>query len=195
MNKTRLEAFSDAVIAIAMTIMVLELKIPEGHDWASLLPLGPVFAGYVLSYLYLGIYWNNHHHLLHATDHIDGRVLWANLHLLFWLSLIPFTTTWMTEGDFETVPVFAYGAVLLFCAIAYFILFTAIVAHDDANQELREAIGKDRKGQASLVLYLLALPLALLNQWFALGVYAIVALLWLVPDRRIEKKLGHRNHK
>jgi uncharacterized membrane protein len=193
MNSTRLEAFSDAVIAIIMTIMVLELKAPHGASWEELSPLLPMFLAYVLSYTYLGIYWNNHHHLMHATDHVDGRVLWANLHLLFWLSLIPFTTAWMAENHFATIPTSLYGGVLLCCAIAYYILYGAIISHSDANQELREAIGKDWKGKISIVLYIAGFLLAFFHVAIALGVYALVALMWFVPDRRIETKLGHRH--
>jgi TMEM175 potassium channel family protein len=192
MNKTRLEAFSDAVIAIIMTIMVLELKVPHGMDWVSLRPLIPVFLAYVMSYVYLGIYWNNHHHMLHATDHVDGLILWANLHLLFWLSLIPFTTAWMAENGFAMLPTAIYGAVLLLAAIAYALLFRAIVAHCDANQDLRDAVGRDKKGHISIMLYVLALAAAFFNQWIALSIYVLVALMWFIPDRRIERKLGHR---
>jgi uncharacterized membrane protein len=193
MNKTRLEAFSDAVIAIIMTIMVLELKVPHDFDWQALQPLIPVFLAYVMSYVYLGIYWNNHHHMLHATDHVDGRILWANLHLLFWLSLIPFTTAWMAEGGFRMTPTAVYGGVLLCAALAYALLFRAIVAHCDANQDLRDAIGRDKKGNISIVLYILALVAAFFNQWIALGIYVLVAVMWFIPDRRIERKLGHRH--
>ncbi len=193
MNKTRLEAFSDAVIAIIMTIMVLELKVPHGGTWEALQPLGPILLAYVLSYTYLGIYWSNHHHMFHATDHVDGRVLLANLHLLFWLSLIPFTTAWMAENNFATAPTATYGAVLLFAAISYYILYGTIISHDDANQELREAIGKDWKGKASIVLYVLGFTAAFVHEWLAIAIYSLVALMWLVPDRRIERKLGHRH--
>lgn len=193
MNKTRLEAFSDAVIAIIMTIMVLELKVPHGADWNALQPLIFTFLAYVMSYTYLGIYWNNHHHMLHATDHVDGLILWANLHLLFWLSLIPFSTAWMAENSFAMLPTALYGAVLLFAAIAYALLFRAIVAHCDANQDLRDAIGRDKKGDVSIALYVVALATTFLNQWIALGIYVLVAIMWLVPDRRIERNLGHRH--
>jgi uncharacterized membrane protein len=192
MHTARLEAFTDAVIAIIMTIMVLELKVPHGADWNALRPLIPVFLSYVMSYTYLGIYWNNHHHLLHATDHIDGRVLLANLHLLFWLSLIPFTTAWMAENHFSVIPTAAYGAVLFLAAVAYSLLYLAIIQHEDANHELREAIGKDRKGNGSIALYVLALIATPFNQWISIGIYVVVALMWLIPDRRIERKLGHR---
>lgn len=194
MDKTRLEIFSDAVIAIAMTLMVLELKVPHGASWAALTPLWPTFLAYVMSYVYLSIYWNNHHHMLHATDHIDGRIMWANLHLLFWLSLIPFATAWLAENNFAQVPTAVYGAVLLLAAIAYSILFKAIVAHSDANQDLREAVGDDRKGRMSIVFYVIALPLCMFSQWVALGLYVLAALIWLVPDKRIESRFGHRHH-
>jgi uncharacterized membrane protein len=195
MNSTRLEIFSDAVIAIAMTIMVLELQIPHGETWADLRPLIPTFLAYVLSYIYLGIYWNNHHHMLAATDHIDGHVMWANLHLLFWLSLTPFATAWMSENSFSMLPTALYGTVLLMAAISYSLLQNAILAHCDANQKLRDAIGHNYKGKASLVLYLAAVPLAFWNQWVSVAIYIIVALMWLVPDPRIERAVhGHTHH-
>ena len=192
MNSTRLEAFSDAVIAIILTIMVLELRIPEGANMEALRPLLPVFLAYVLSFLYLAIYWNNHHHLMHATDHVDGRILWANMHLLFWLSLIPFATGWMSQNGFARLPTALYGGVLLMAAIAYFILVLAIKAHSDANDALRQAIGRDVKGKISILFYLLALALAFESEWLAITIYILVAFMWLVPDRRIERKVGHR---
>jgi uncharacterized membrane protein len=192
MNSTRLEIFSDAVIAIAMTIMVLELQIPHGNTWAALSPLIPTFLAYVLSYVYLAIYWNNHHHMLAITDHIDGHVMWANLHLLFWLSLIPFATGWMSESGFSTLPTALYGTVLLMGAISYFLLQRTILAHCDANQRLREAVQGGYKGKASLALYTIAVPLAFWNQWASVILYVAVAFLWLVPDKRIEEKAhGH----
>lgn len=190
MNKTRLEAFSDGVIAILITIMVLELRIPHSSDLAALRPLLPIFLTYVLSFIYLGIYWNNHHHMLQATKQINGKILWANLHLLFWLSLIPFVTGWMGENHFAPVPTAVYGAVLLMAAIAYTILQTMIVAEHRANFKLAQAVGKDKKGKLSMVLYAAAIPLAFVNQWIADGLYVLVAMLWLVPDRRIESKLN-----
>ena len=193
MDKTRLEIFSDAVIAIVMTLMVLELKAPHGDTWLTLKPLAPTFLAYILSYVYLGIYWNNHHHMLHATDHIDGRIMWANLALLFWLTLIPFTTAWMSENEFAMIPVAVYGAVLLLAAFSYYLLFHAIIAHDDANNDLKDAIGDDKKGRWSMIFYVAALPLAFVNPWIALGIYTLVAVMWIIPDRRIETKLGHRN--
>ena len=189
MTKGRLEAFTDGVIAILITIMVLELKVPEGTDWAALRHLIPVFLTYVLSWLFLGIYWNNHHHLFHACDRVNGKVLWANLHLLFWLSLIPFTTGWMGENHFAALPTAVYGFVLLMAAIAYTILQNLLVAHHGPGSRLAEALGGDTKGKLSLVLYLCAIPLAFVNEWIADALYAAVALIWLVPDPRIEAKL------
>lgn len=190
MSKTRLEAFSDAVIAIIITIMVLELRVPEGADYAALRSVVPVFLTYVLSFAYLGIYWNNHHHMLHATDQINGGILWANLHLLFWLSLIPFTTGWMETNDFAPLPTALYGVVLLLAAAAYFVLQAAIIAAQGPDSRLRRAVGRDAKGKASLVLYAAALPLAFVNNWISIGIYVFVALMWLVPDRRIERLAG-----
>ncbi len=167
MNKTRLEAFSDAVIAILITIMVLELKIPHGADLAALTPLLPIFLTYILSFIYLAIYWNNHHHMLQATRHINGRILWANLHLLFWLSLVPFATGWMGENHFAPLPTAAYGVVLLMAAVAYLILQKLIVAHHGPDHVLATAVGKDRKGKISLALYAAAIPLAFVNEWIS----------------------------
>ena len=189
MTKGRLEAFSDGVIAILITIMVLELKIPHGTDWHSLRPLAPVFLSYVLSYVYLGIYWNNHHHMLHAAERISGSVLWANLHLLFWLSLVPFVTGWMGENHFAAIPTAAYGGVLLMAAIAYSVLLGRLIAAQGPNSRLRVAIGSDRKGKVSPLFYLLAIPLAFVNPRISHALYVTVALIWLVPDRRIESVL------
>ncbi len=186
MNKTRLEAFSDAVIAIIITIMVLEMKVPEGSDWQALRPLVPVFLTYVMSYAYLGIYWNNHHHMLQAADRINGRVLWANLHLLFWLSLIPFVTGWMGENHVTPLPTAVYGFVLLMAAIAYTLLQTMLLRDCDANAQLRKAVGRDFKGKASIALYLTAIVLAFVLPWLAVAIYVMVALAWLAPDPRIE---------
>ncbi len=192
MNTSRLEIFSDAVIAIAMTIMVLELQIPHGETWADLRPLIPTFLAYVLSYIYLAIYWNNHHHMLAATDHIDGAIMWANLHLLFWLSLIPFSTGWMSESGFAMLPTALYGGVLLLGAIAYYILQKTILAHCDANQQLRDAIVHSKKEEISIGLYLLGIPASFWSPWIALGMYVIVALMWMIPDQRIERAVhGH----
>jgi uncharacterized membrane protein len=189
MSKGRLEAFSDGVIAILITIMVLELRVPEKHDLDALAPLVPKLSSYLLSFVFLGIYWNNHHHLLQATRHVDGRVLWANLHLLFWLSLTPFVTAWMGESHFADWPVAVYGMVLLLAAIAYYILSRALIALHGGDSVLASAVGRDVKGIASIMIYLLAIALAFLNSWSALALYVLVAVIWLVPDRRIEKKL------
>jgi uncharacterized membrane protein len=186
MTKVRLEAFSDGVIAILITIMVLELHIPHEATWSALGPLVPVFLTYVLSYVFLGIYWNNHHHMLHACDRINGRVLWANLHLLFWLSLIPFVTGWMGQNHFTPIPSAAYGIVLMFAGIAYYILAHTLIAEQGPDSRLARAFGRDRKGQVSVVLYAIGIGLAFVNSWMAVAIYVGVALMWLVPDRRIE---------
>ena len=188
MPKGRVEAFSDGVIAIIITIMVLELKVPHGGDIAALKPLWPHFTGYVLSFVFLGIYWNNHHHLLHAVRRVDGRVLWANLHLLFWLSLTPFATAWMGE-NFAPLPVAAYGAVQLLAGIAYFILAQALVRQEGPESTLAQALGRDVKGKASVACYAAAIPAAFLSAWISCGIYVAVAVMWLVPDRRIERLL------
>jgi len=189
MSKTRLEAFSDAVIAIIITIMVLEMKVPHGTDLESLRPLIPVFLSYVLSFVFLGIYWNNHHHLLQAVKQVNGRVLWANLHLLFWLSLTPFVTGWMGENNFAARPVALYGTVLLFAAFAYFILSKTLIAHHGRDSALAKALGKDFKGKISVVVYVAAIPLAFMHSLIACGLYVLVAVMWLIPDPRIEKSL------
>jgi uncharacterized membrane protein len=189
MGKNRLEAFSDGVIAIIITIMVLELKVPHGDGIAALLPLVPVLLSYVLSFVYLGIYWNNHHHMLHASQTVTGSVLWANLHLLFWLSLIPFTTGWMGENHFATLPAAAYGFVLLMAAIAYWILQQRIIASEGEGSILKRAIGNDWKGKLSPLLYVAAMVLAFVSSWVAVAIYALVAVMWVVPDRRIERML------
>jgi uncharacterized membrane protein len=194
MGKSRLEAFSDGVLAIIITIMVLEMKVPHGEDLAALRPLLPVFLSYVLSFVYVGIYWNNHHHMLHATHRVSGGVLWANLHLLFWLSLFPFITGWMGENHFAPLPTAAYGLVLMMAGIAYLILARAIIAAEGRDSLLAKAIGTDRKGKASIVLYAAAIPLAFASQWIAQGIYVAVALMWLVPDRRIERALADHEH-
>lgn len=187
MTKNRLEAFSDGVIAILITIMVLEMKVPHGHaSFSDLQPVIPVFLSYVLSFVYLGIYWNNHHHMLHVTKGISGAVLWANLHLLFWLSLIPFATGWMGENHFQATPTALYGAVLLMSSIAYFVLQLSILRLEGADSLLAKAIGKDVKGKLSVLLYLISIPLAYLSSWIACFIYVFVALMWIVPDRRIE---------
>jgi uncharacterized membrane protein len=189
LNKNRLEAFSDGVIAILITIMVLELRIPEGADWPALQPIVPVFITYVLSFVFLGIYWNNHHHLIHMADRITGGILWANLHLLFWLSLTPFATGWMGRNNFAPLPTAVYGGVLLSSAVAYTILVRTIIAAQGPHSRLKEALGSDAKGYASIAMYAAAIPLAFVNRWFAYALYVAVALMWLVPDRRLEKFL------
>jgi uncharacterized membrane protein len=189
MNKNRLEAFSDGVIAIIITIMVLELKVPHGETADVLKPLLPVLLSYVLSFIYLAIYWNNHHHMLHTLRQVTGPILWANLHLLFWLSLIPFTTGWMGENHFAELPTALYGIVLLMAAIAYFVLQTMIIASQGRESLLRKAIGGDWKGKLSPVLYLVAIITAFGSHWIAKAIYVLVALIWLVPDRRIERLL------
>jgi uncharacterized membrane protein len=189
MGKNRLEAFSDGVIAIIITIMVLELKVPHGEGTETLVPLIPIFLSYVLSFVYLGIYWNNHHHMLHTVQKVTGPMLWANLHLLFWLSLIPFATGWMGENHFASAPSALYGAVLLMAAIAYVILQQLIIASQGSNSILKKAVRGDWKGKLSAVLYAAAILLAFWWKWISLGLYVVVALLWLIPDRRIENAL------
>jgi uncharacterized membrane protein len=189
-SKGRLEAFSDGVIAVIITIMVLELKAPEEADWHALRQLLPTLLTYVLSFVFVGIYWNNHHHLLYATDRISGAVLWANLHLLFWLSLVPFVTAWVGEHHEASIPSAGYGFVLLMCGVAFSILLRALLACPGGNPRLAAAVGSDRKGNLSLVLYVAAIGLAFVNQWISDAIYVAVALIWLVPDRRIEKELG-----
>ena len=190
MNKNRLEAFSDGVVAIIITIMVLEFKVPHGDQWVDLLRLWPVFLSYVLSFVNVGIYWNNHHHLLHATDHVNARILWANLNFLFWLSLMPFTTAWMGENHFASIPVALYAVDLTLCGVGYVVLQTQIVQSQGANSLLRQAVGSDLKGKISMGAYLASIPVALLGvPWLAGLLLASVALMWLIPDRRIENKL------
>ncbi|MCG3774210.1 MAG: hypothetical protein JW395_1027 [Nitrospira sp.] len=189
MTKGRLEAFSDGVIAIIITIMVLELKVPHGTDLEALNPLIPVFLSYVLSFVFLGIYWNNHHHLLQAASTVTGGILWANLHLLFWLSLVPFVTGWMGENNFAALPVACYGVVLLMASIAFFILAHTLVARHGNDSTLGIAIGADRKGKVSILIYAVAIPIALVAPLLACAIFVLMALMWLVPDRRIEKSL------
>jgi len=189
MGKGRLEAFSDGVIAIIITIMVLELKVPHEANFAALLELWPTFLSYILSFVYVGIYWNNHHHLLHTAGSVSGGVMWANLHFLFWLSLFPFTTAWMGENHFENLPTALYGVVLLAAALAYMVLQLAIVRHDGTQSKLKAALGRDVKGKVSPVLYVTAIVLSFWQRWLADLIYVAVALIWLVPDRRIESKL------
>jgi len=190
MGKSRLEAFSDGVLAIIITIMVLELKVPHGTNFEALKPLLPSFLSYVLSFIYVGIYWNNHHHMLHAAKHVSGRVLWANLSLLFWLSLFPFATGWMGENHFAPLPSAAYGFVLLMAAISYFVLQQCIIAADGPGSVLKRAIGSDWKGKASPILYITAIVAAFLVTWVAQAIYVAIALIWLVPDRRIERTIN-----
>jgi len=186
MSRGRLEAFSDAVIAILMTIMVLDLKLPDGTSWHALTKRFPIFLAYILSFVILGIYWNNHHHLLSATERVNGKILWANLHLLFWLSLFPFMTAWLGEHHVEAVPAALYGVVLLAAAMAYYLLVRAIVAEHGPDSRIAQALGDDIKGKISPILYACAIPLAYVNAWISIGIYALVALMWFVPDRRIE---------
>jgi uncharacterized membrane protein len=188
MNKNRLEAFSDGVFAILITILVLELKVPHGDDLGALAPLLPVFLTYILSFVYLGIYWNNHHHMLHAAGRINGGILWANLHLLFWLSLVPFTTGWMGENHFASLPTAVYGAVLLASGIAYYLLQSMIIAAQGPDSKLAAAVGRDLKGKISPLVYAVAIPLAFVREWIADILYVTVALMWLIPDRRIESR-------
>jgi uncharacterized membrane protein len=190
MTKGRMEAFSDGVLAVIITVMVLELKVPKSVDWSALQELLPVFLSYTLSYVFLGIYWSNHHHLLQAITHVDGRVLWANLHLLFWLSLIPFVTAWMGENHLAATPVALYGVVMLLAAIAYFILTKALIALHGRDSVLATAVGRDIKGQISPAIYLIAIGVAFVKPGVACALYVLVAVMWLVPDRRIEKTLA-----
>ena len=187
MPTTRLEAFSDGVLAIIITIMVLELKVPHGEDLGALLPLLPAFFSYILSFIYIGIYWNNHHHMMHTCSRVTGGVLWANLHLLFWLSIVPFVTGWMGENHFAALPTAFYGGVLLMAGVAYWILSATIIREQGKDSLLAKAIGKDIKGKLSVVFYVVAIALAFVDERIAQGIYALVALMWLVPDRRIER--------
>ena len=194
MGRNRLEAFSDGVMAVLITIMVLELKVPHGADWEALRPLGPVFMSYVLSYVYLGIYWNNHHHLLHMVDRVHGSILWGNLHLLFWLSLIPFATGWMGENEAAPLPMAAYGAILFMSGVSYEILQATIVRAQGKNSKLAAAVGRDLKGKLSALLYAVGMVLAFAQPWAAFAIYALVAGIWLVPDRRIESRVNPHEH-
>jgi TMEM175 potassium channel family protein len=189
MHKGRLEAFSDGVIAIIITIMVLEMKVPEGEEWSTLLPLAPVFFSYVLSFANIGIYWNNHHHMLQAAKSVDGRVLWANLHLLFWLSLMPFVTGWMGENHFAPIPVALYGVDLLMCGIAYYILARSLIAVNGRDSDIAIALGRDLKGRISLVIYLAAIAVSFVYAPISMALYFAVAIMWFVPDRRIERRI------
>ena len=189
MGKGRLEAFSDGVIAVIITIMVLELKVPHGTELGALVPLLPVFLSYVLSFVYVAIYWNNHHHMLHACQRINGRALWANMHLLFWLSLVPFVTGWVNENHFAALPVALYGFVLLMAGVAYYLLERILIAHHSEDSALARAVGKDFKGLASVFLYVVAIALAFVNPWVSCAVYVLVAVMWFIPDPRIERAL------
>jgi uncharacterized membrane protein len=192
MEKNRMEAFSDGVLAIIITIMVLEMHVPQASDLAALKPVLPVFLSYVLSFVYVGIYWNNHHHMLHATRHVSGGVLWANLHLLFWLSLFPFATGWMGENHLTPMPTAVYGCVLLMAGIAYSILQRTIIAQQGPKSLLAAAVGSDWKGKVSPMLYAAAIPLAFVSPWLANGIFVLVALIWFIPDRRIERIVAKR---
>lgn len=193
MTKTRLEAFSDGVIAIIITIMVLELHVPRGAELADLFPLWPVFLSYVLSFTYIGIYWSNHHHLLHTLSRVTGSIMWANLHLLFWLSLIPFATTWMGENHFAGIPMAVYGILLLFCALSWVVLQRAIIQVEGPDSVLARAVGRDRKGRISQWLYIAAIPLAFVHPAISGACFVAVAMIWIIPDRRIERQLDHRS--
>ncbi len=190
MGKGRLEAFSDGVLAIIITIMVLEIKVPHGDDFDSLKPVLPAFLSYILSFIYIGIYWNNHHHMLFTVKHINGKILWANSHLLFWLSLVPFASGWMGENHFATLPVAVYGVCLLMAGVAYYILAQMLIKIHGKDSTLAKAVGKDRKGIISVVIYVFSVPLAFVNASISLCMYALVAAMWLIPDRRIEKKIS-----
>jgi len=191
MKKTRLEAFSDGVMAIIIAIMVLEIKVPHGNTIDDLFPLVPVFLSYLLSFIYLAIYWNNHHHMIHTVDKVNGKILWANMHLLFWLSLIPFATGWIGENHFESLPMAFYGIILLMAAIAYFILQRQIIAQHGKDSLLLKAVGKDLKGKISPVLYIIAILFSFKIQWLSGAIYVLVALIWLIPDKRIERIINN----
>ncbi|MFC5930288.1 DUF1211 domain-containing protein [Cryobacterium melibiosiphilum] len=194
MNKNRLEAFSDGVLAIIITIMVLELHVPEEPTWTGLLAVVPTILSYLLSFLYVGIYWSNHHHVVQLADTVTGGILWANLHLLFWLSLFPFTTRWSDESGFAQVPVMVYGLNLLLAAIAFYILMRALVRHQGADGALAQALGRDWKGRGSPIIYVVGIVLAVFNPLLGVAVYAVVALIWLVPDRRVERYVARLDH-
>jgi uncharacterized membrane protein len=190
MNKNRLEAFSDGVLAIIITIMVLEIKVPHGENFSDLLSLFPKFLSYILSFIYVGIYWNNHHHLLQSLTKVNGRILWANLHLLFWLSLIPVSTGWMGEHNFAKAAITLYGVILFMAAVAFWLLQNIIISSEGKHSLLAKALGKDLKGKSSNILYLAAIVISFFNQWIAAAIYVIVALIWLIPDERIEKVIN-----
>ena len=190
MGKARLEAFSDGVIAVIITIMVLEMKVPHGTDLEALRPMIPVFLSYVLSFIFVGIYWNNHHHLMHAVQHVNGSILWANLHLLFWLSLIPFVTGWMSENHFAPLPVAAYGVVLMLAGVAYYFLAHCLMATHGKESLIARSLGTDMKGKISVVIYAIAIPIAFVEWWISCALYVLVAAIWFIPDRRIERAAG-----
>ncbi|MBI5824796.1 MAG: DUF1211 domain-containing protein [Chloroflexi bacterium] len=190
MHKGRLEAFSDGVIAIIITIMILELKIPEEGELAALIPLIPKFLSYVFSFVFIGIYWNNHHHVLQAVKQVNGAILWANLNLLFWLSMVPFVTGWMGENNFSTIPVAVYGVVLLLSGLSFFILVRALIAHHGADSVIARVLGEDKKGMFASLIYAVAIPLAFVSAWIAVAMYVAVSIMYLVPDKRLEKKLA-----
>jgi len=194
MRRGRLEAFSDGVLAVAITIMVLEMKVPLGADWTTLSKLWPVFLSYVLSFVYIGIYWNNHHHLISTVDHVDGSIMWNNLHLLFWLTLVPFVTGWMGENNFGPIPTMLYGVVLIMAAIAYWILQRHILATQASRSALRREIGRDLKGKVSPFLYLAGIAVAQFEPMISVGIYGLVAVLWVIPDKRIERALRQSDH-
>jgi uncharacterized membrane protein len=193
MTKGRLEAFSDGVLAIIITIMVLELKVPHGTSLAALKPVFPILVSYIFSFIYIGIYWNNHHHLMHLVNKVNGNVLWANLHLLFWLSLVPFCTAWVDENFLEPLPVAMYSFILMMAGIAYYILVKTLVCIPGQNEKLAEAIGKDKKGIISVLIYIAAIPLCFVNTWIGIVLIAVVACIWLVPDRRVENLIEHKH--
>jgi uncharacterized membrane protein len=194
MQKNRLEAFSDGVLAIIITIMVLEMKVPHGVELSALKPILPVFMSYVLSFIYVAIYWNNHHHLFHSTKHVSGRILWANMHLLFWLSLFPFATGWMGENHLAPTPTAVYGFVLFMAAVSYYILERTMICQQGRDSLLGRAVGSDWKAKTSTALYLLAIPLSFVSPWIASGLYVVVAVMWVAPDPRIERMLGKEGH-
>ncbi len=189
MGKGRVEAFSDGVMAIIITVMLLEIKVPHGDELNLLKPVVPVFISYILSFIYLGIYWNNHHHMMHSVQHVNGKVLWANTHLLFWLSLIPFATGWMGENNFTKWPVILYGTILLMCGVAYYILSQTLIGLHGKNSTIANAIGSDKKGKLSVVIYAFAIASSFINPWIGMALYTIVAAMWIIPDKRVEKKL------
>ena len=193
MNKNRLEAFSDGVLAIIITIMILELKIPQSAEFSALKPIIPLFLSYLISFIYIGIYWNNHHHMMHAVEMVSGKILWANLHLLFWLSMVPFVTAWMGENHFAPTTLALYGMVLLMAAIAYYILEMSLIHHHGPDSLLSKAVGKNKKGQWSVALYIIGISTSFFSQWISGAMYILVAIMWLIPDMRIEKAVEEKD--